>query len=84
MAKKEYTDEEIEELDSFLQNRFYYSIYNELTDKDNKYFELFEPLEFLTLVKDQIIFIEKYKNKPLFVARKLKSQSFTNDQFYYF
>jgi hypothetical protein len=83
MAEKEYTDEEIIELDSFLQYEFNYDIYQELTDKDNDYFELFEPLEFLRLLYEQTTFIEENKTKPLFIARSLKRLSLSDNQFYY-
>jgi len=83
MAEREYTDEEIVELDGFLQYEFNYDIYQELTDKDNDYFELFEPLEFLRLLYEQTTFIEENKTKPLFVGRSLKKLSLSDNQFYY-
>ncbi len=33
MAEKDYSDEEIEELDNFLQLEGYYDMYEQLTDK---------------------------------------------------
>jgi hypothetical protein len=44
--EKEYTDKELEILDSFLQFEFYYKIYEKLTTKDSIYFGLFEPAWF--------------------------------------
>ncbi len=81
--KKELTDAELDALDSFLQYEFNYDIYQELTDKDDDYFELFEPLEFFRILYEQTAFIEENKNKPLSVARSLKKLSLSDNQFYY-
>ncbi len=74
MAEKEYTDEEIEELDRFLQFEFYYEIYQELTNKDSEDFELFEPLECCRVILLAIEQIEDNKTKPLTISRRLKKE----------
>ncbi|MCA1625458.1 MAG: hypothetical protein LC768_09810 [Acidobacteria bacterium] len=74
MVIKEYTDEEIEELDDFLQFEFYYEIYQELTNKDGKNFELFEPLECCRVISLAVKQIEESKAKPLTVSRHLKKE----------
>lgn len=38
--KKELSDAEREELETYCQDEFYYDIYEELTDKDDENFEL--------------------------------------------
>ena len=70
--KKELTDVEREELDSYLQNEFYYEVHRELiTEKDEYYFELFKPSEFLRLFHSQIAFIKDNKNRLSFVTENL-------------
>ncbi len=56
--KKELTDTELDSLDEYLQYEFNHDIYQELTNTDGDYFELFEPLEFfrvlyLTMVRTE-------------------------------
>lgn len=80
--KKELTDEEIEELDGYLQYEFNHDVYEELTDKDDDYFGLFEPLEFFRLFYDQVAFIEEHKAKPLFVSRNLQKLNLSDEQLY--
>ena len=63
----------LESLDDYLQNKFDYEIYNELTLEKSDYFDLFDPLCFFHLFYEQIDFIEANKNKPLFVYENLKS-----------
>lgn len=65
------TDEELEELEIYLENEDNNTIYEDLT-KTN-YSGLFEPLEFFRLFHLQIDFIEKNKNKPSFVIERLSS-----------
>ncbi len=90
MAEKEYTDEEIEELDGFLQFEFFYKIYKELADKNGKYFELLEPLECCRVVRQSVELIEVNKTKPLTVSGHLKKEltlfgekPLTNEQRYF-
>lgn len=83
MEVDELTDEEIEELDNFLQYEFNYDIYQELTYEDDVNFELFEPLEFFRLLYKQITFIKENKTKPLFISRTLKKLDLSDLQFYY-
>lgn len=92
MAKKKKELTEIEELDEFLQYDGYHDIYEELTDKDSKYFELFEPLEFCQVFSQAVEQIEQDKAKPLSVARHLKNEltllhgeePLTDEQRYFF
>ena len=70
--KKELTDEELDELDGFLQTEYDHTIYNELTGDayykcDDEY-----ALDFFRLLYSQIDFIKENKHKPLFVIRSLK------------
>jgi hypothetical protein len=66
MKEKQYSNEEIEELDDYLATGFNYAIYNELCSIDNDcYKDLFEPLEFFRLLYFQIDFIKANKTKPL-------------------
>ncbi len=74
MAKKEYSDEEVQELDGFLQFKFYYEIYQELTNKDSENFELFEPLECCRVILLAIEQIEENKAKPLTISRQLRKE----------
>lgn len=74
MTEKEYTDEEIEELDSFLQFEFYYEIYSKLTEKDSEFFGLFEPLECCQVVSQAVDMIDENKTKPLTVSNHLKKE----------
>ena len=74
MAEKEYTDEEIEELDSFLQFEFYYGIYKELANKNGKYFDLFEPLECCRVMSLSVELVAENKAKPLTISRHLKKE----------
>ncbi|HMS38925.1 MAG TPA: hypothetical protein PKE69_01775 [Pyrinomonadaceae bacterium] len=81
MKKKKLTDEELEELDSYLNCEFNHDIYAELTANDEWNFELFSPLEFFRMFYSQIHFIETDKAKPLFVVRSLENLSLSGDQF---
>lgn len=74
MAEKDYTDKELEILDSFLQYEFYYEIYQELTNKDSIYFGLFEPLEFCQLMLLTVQMVEENKTRPLSISRHLKKE----------
>lgn len=81
MLEKEYTDEELEELDGYLNDEWNHNIYEELCGEEyNDYEDLFEPLEFFHLIYSQIEFVKANKAKPLFVARNLKKLSFTDKQ----
>lgn len=79
MTEKEYSDEEIEDLDSFLQFEFYYEIYKELTDKNNKNYGLFEPLECCELMFQTVGLVEEKKTKPLTVSKYLKNELTLSD-----
>jgi hypothetical protein len=84
MSEKDYTDEEIEELDSYIKTEFNHDIYEELNDEDYPdYKNLFEPLEFFRLFYFQIKFIQSNKDKPLFVSRNLKKLEFSDEQLVY-
>jgi len=74
MAKKKKELTEIEELDEFLQYEGYHDIYEELTDKDSEYFELFEPLEFCQAFSQTFEYIEQNKARPLSVSRHLQKE----------
>lgn len=74
MEEKEYSDEEIEELDSFLQFEFYYEIYSKLTNQDSENFGLLEPLECCQVVLQAVEMIEENKTKPLTVSNHLKKE----------
>jgi len=92
MKEKEYSDKEIEVLDSFLQYEFYYEIYEKLTNKDSEYFGLFEPLEFCQAMLLTVQMIEANKTKPLTISKHLKSEltllngekPLTDEQRYFF
>ncbi len=85
MKGQEYTDAEIDELDSFLQFEFNHDIYEQLSGDDWEDFKgLFEPLEFFKLLYSQIEFIEENKARPLFVTRNLKKLTLTDKQLWYF
>ncbi len=58
MKKKKLTDTDTEELDGFLQYEFYHDVYEELTNKDDDNFELFEPLEFCRVFSQTVEIIE--------------------------
>lgn len=82
--KETLTDEEREELDNYLQDEFYYDIVQELaTEKDEWYFELFKPLEFLRLFHTQVLFIKENKNRLSRIAENLESSDLSGDEFYY-
>lgn len=81
MRDKEYTNEEIEELDGYLINRWNYDIYEQLCGVNNDVNkDLFEPLEFFRLLYIQLDFVKANKAKPLFVSRNLKKLPLTNKQ----
>ncbi len=69
---EELNNEELEELESYLQNNFFYDIYEKFTSEyDSHRYSCFTPLNFFRLFSEQIAFIKENKSKPLFVARKL-------------
>lgn len=72
MVKKKEELTDIEALDEFLQMEGYYDIYEQLTRKDSKYFELFEPLEFCQVFDRTVDYIGENKAKPLTVSRYLE------------
>lgn len=74
MAEKKYSDEEIEELDGFLQYRFFHDIYEELTSEDEDYFALFEPLDFFRLFESAADHIDENKTKPFSVSKYLNKE----------
>ncbi len=87
MSEKEYTDEEIEELDGYLNDEWNHDIYEELCGEEyDDYKDLFEPLEFFRLLYFHIGFVKANKAKPLYVSRNLKKISLTDEQlaFFYF
>lgn len=63
MKEEDYSDEEIEELDSCLNDEWNREIYEEVSGEDNyKIYEgLFEPLEFFRLLYAQVAFIKENK-----------------------
>ncbi len=61
-----------EALDNFLQYKFYHDAYEELTDKDSRYFELFVPLEFCLVFCQTADMVKKSKAKPTALSRQLK------------
>lgn len=84
MAEKEYTDEEIVELDGFLQNEFNYDTYRELIGEGFEgYKDLFEPLEFFRLFSSHSNFIVRNSSKPLTVSLNLKKLNLSNEQLYF-
>jgi hypothetical protein len=72
------TDEELEELEIYLENEDNNTIYEELTKTD--YAGLFEPLKFFRLFHSQIDFVKNNKNKPLFVIENLTNLELTLKQ----
>jgi len=74
MAKKKKKLTEIEVLDKFLRLEGYHEIYEELTDKDSRYFELFEPLGFFQVFSRTFKHIEKNKSKPLSISKFLQKE----------
>jgi len=72
MAKRKGKDQ-TEALDNFLQYKFYHDAYEELTDKDSRYFELFAPLEFCQVFCQMADMIENNKAKPTALSRQLKN-----------
>lgn len=84
MAEKEYTDEEIVELDGFLQNEFNYDTYRELIGEGFEgYNDLFEPLDFFRLFSEQSKFILKNTSKPLTISKNLQKLNLSNEQLYF-
>jgi hypothetical protein len=83
MEEKDYTDEELAELDTYLKDEWNYSAYEELCDDEEIYKGLYEPLEFFRLFYKQVAFIEANQSKPLFVARQLKQLNYTDEQLNY-
>lgn len=89
--KKELTDEELEKLDEYLQYKFNYDIYQELTEKEYDNFELFEPLEFFRVFHLAVDQIDENKKKPLSISKSLEKELFlygeqqlTDEQRYFF
>lgn len=81
MAEKEYTDEEINALDGFLQYENNYKTYQELLGESLEgYKDLFEPLKFFRLLRDQQRFIHNNLNKPLTVIRNLQKLNLKDEQ----
>ena len=81
MSEKEYTDEEIEELDGYLNDEWNHGIYEELCgEKYDDFKDLFNPLEFFKLLHFQIGFIEANKTKPLYVSRMLEKITLSDEQ----
>ncbi len=79
---EELNNEELEELESYLQNNFFYDIYEKFTSEyDSHRYSCFTPLNFFRLFSEQIAFIKENKSKPLFVARKLVSLPLDSNQF---
>lgn len=83
-TKAELSDEEMEELDSYIRYEFNHDIYTEITDKYEDNYEIFQPLEFFRLFYEQTDFISENKAKPTFVSRNLQKLPLTDQQKYYF
>ena len=85
MKKKQLTDTDTEELDGFLQYEFYHDVYEELTNKDDDNFELFEPLEFCRVFSQTVEIIEQNKAKSANRGKwKIKGFLIKNSTFWVF
>jgi hypothetical protein len=84
MAEKEYTDEQIKELDSFFGKEANYNSYRELVGEDNKdYKDLFEPLEFARLFNTQVNLVRSYSNSPFTISQRLQKLALTDMQLFF-
>lgn len=84
MAEKEYTDEEIKELDHFLSDELNYSSYRELIGEgDKNYKDLFKPLEFVRLFNAQARLINNNAYKPFTISQNLQKLDLSNKQLYF-
>jgi hypothetical protein len=84
MTEKEYTEEEVKELDRYLSRDFYYDVYQELLgDGFEGYKDLFEPLELFRLIHSQIEFISQNSSQPYAISQNLKKYNLKEDQLYF-
>ncbi len=58
MKKKKMNDAELEELEKYCQDEFYYDIYEELIED-----ELFKPIDFFRLLDTQIEFVQTNRDR---------------------
>ena len=79
-AQKE-RDDNHEELESYLTDKFNVEIYDDLIEGDNV--ELFEPLAFLKLLYAQYEFVKVNKEKPLTVIKSFSKLKLTDHQKWY-
>jgi hypothetical protein len=80
MEQKKYNDEELKELDNYLQDEFNSTIYTEIKYTDYK--ELFEPLDFFRMFYSQVDFIKENKAQPSVAVQKLSDLDLSDEQKY--
>ena len=70
------------DIEEYLNNDFNIEVFEELTE-DEDWQGLFEPLEFLNLLYEQLEFINENKEKPLSVVKHLLGLKLEKTQLYY-
>jgi len=78
VMRKKLSDEELRELDNYLQDEFNSTIYTEITYTDYK--ELFEPLDFFRIFYLQVDFIKENKAQPSIAVQKLNNLNLSDEQ----